>query len=346
MQTFWHDLRYGTRLFIKNPAISLIAVIALALGIGANTAIFSVVNAVLLRPLPYKNPERIAMIWMSNPKLGVEQDWHSYPNYTDYKEQNQVFEEMAAFNNRSFNLTGTGDPVRVTGAWATASLFPVLGVEPLLGQPFTAEAEEPGKDLVAVLSYGLWQRRFAGDPNIIGQPINLNGVNRTIVAVMPASFAFPEKGDDIWVPLATSPQNKQARNAFWLKAVGRLKPGVSIEQARADMGAIGNRLDEQYFQAGYGANLVLLHEQETGKVKPALIVLLAAVAFVLLIACADVANLLLARAAVREKEIAIRTALGAGRWRLIRQLLTESALLAMVGGAIGVVLAIWGLDVL
>jgi putative ABC transport system permease protein len=346
MQNFWQDLRYAVRMLGQKPAFTLIVVLALAIGIGANTAIFSVVNAILLRPLPYKNPDRLAMIWMSNPKLGVSEDWHSYPNYADYKEQNQVFEDMAAFNNRSFNLTGTGDPVRVIGVWSTASLFSVLGVEPLLGQPFTNEAEEPGKDLVVVLSQGLWQRRFASDPNIIGQLINLNGTNRTVVAVMPASFAFPEKETEVWIPLAVSPQRRQARNSFSLKAVGRLKPGVSLAQAREDMGAIGNRLDEQYFQAGYGANLVPLHQQETGKLKSALIILLAAVAFVLLIACADVANLLLARAAVREREIAIRTALGAGRWRIVRQLLTESALLALLGGAVGVLLAILGLKAL
>jgi putative ABC transport system permease protein len=346
METLIQDLRYAIRMLLKKPSFTAIVVLALAIGIGANTAIFSVVNAILLRQLPYKQPDRLSMIWMDNPKLGVDQDWHSYPNYVDYKEQNQVFEDMAAFNNRSFNLTGAGDPVRVVGVWTSASLFSVLGVEPTLGRAFTEEEEEPGKDLVVILSNGLWQRRFGGDTGIVGQPINLNGVNRTVVGVMPASFGFPEKRTELWIPLALNPQRKQARFAISYKAVGRLKPGVTMEQASADMGAIAKRIDDQYFQSGYGINLVKLHSQETGKVRPALLVLLGAVAFVLLIACANVANLLLARAAMREKEIAIRLALGAGRSRIVRQLLTESALLAVAGGGVGLLLAVWGLDAL
>ncbi|MEK6410812.1 MAG: ABC transporter permease [Acidobacteriota bacterium] len=346
METLLQDLRYAVRMLRTKPSFTIIVVLALAIGIGANTAIFSVVNAILLRPLPYKNADRISMIWMDNPKLGVAQDWHSYPNYVDYTEQNQVYEDMAAFNDRSFNLTGTGDPVRVVGVWTTASLFSVLGVEPALGNIFTQAEEEPGKDLVVVLSNGLWKRRFGGDPGIVGQSISLNGVNRTVLGVMPASFTFPEKQTELWIPLALNPQRRQARNSISYKAVGRLKPGVTIEQARADMGGIAKRLDDQYSQSGYGINLVPLHDQETGTVRPALLILLGAVAFVLLIACANVANLLLARAALREKEVAIRVALGAGRWRIIRQVLTESALLALAGGAAGLLLAVWGLDVL
>ncbi|HKS40353.1 MAG TPA: ABC transporter permease [Blastocatellia bacterium] len=346
METLLQDVRYALRMLVKKPSFTAIVVLALAIGIGANTAIFSVVNAILLRPLPYKTPDRIAMIWMTNPKLGIDQDWHSYPNYTDYKEQNQVFEDMAAFNDRSYNLTGTGEPVRVMGAWATASLFSVLGVDPAQGRAFSVEEEEPGKDRVVVISHGLWQRRFGGDAGVIGQPISLNGVDRTVIGIMPANFAFPQKDTELWVPSGLSPQRKQGRSSFFLKSVGRLKPGVTVAQAQSDMGAIGDRLDEQYFRSGYTANIVSLHEQETGKVRPALLVLLGAVVFVLLIACINVANLLLARAATREREIALRTALGAGRFRLVRQLLTESALLAFMGGIAGLLLAYWGLKAL
>ena len=346
MEILVQDLRYTVRMLLKKPAFTAIVVLALAIGIGANTAIFSVVNAILLRPLPYKDFDRISMIWMDNPKLGVKEDWHSYPNYVDYKQQNQVYEDMAAFNNRSFNLTGTGEPIRTLGAWNTASLFSVLGVPPAVGRVFTEDEEEPGKDLVVVLSNGLWRSRFGSDPNIIGQSISMNGANRTVIGVMPSGFSFPDKTTEVWVPLALSPQRKQARSVISFQAVGRLKPGVSMAQASADMSAIAKRLDEQYSRSDYGVNLVLLRDQETRSVKPALLVLLGAVAFVLLIACANVANLLLARAATREKEIAIRVALGARRSRIVRQLLTESAVLGLTGGAAGLLMAVGGLKVL
>ena len=347
MDVILQDLRYGIRKLAKNPGFTAVVVLALALGIGANTAIFSVVNATLLHPLAFKDPGRIAMVWMDNRKLGVDQDWHSYLNFLEYKNGSQTFEDIAAFNDRSFNLTGAGDPIRVLGAWATASLFPVLGVDPILGRAFTSDEEEPGRDLVVVLSHGLWQRRFGADPQIIGQQISLNGKNRTVIGVMPASFRFPDKDAELWVPLSPDAQLRNNRNALWLKAVGRLKPGVTLEQARADMGTIAGRLEQQYdFMSGYGVNLVPIHDQVVGSVRPAMLVLLAAVALVLLIACANVANLLLVRAAAREREIAVRAALGAARGRLVSQMLTESIVLATAGGVAGLLIAVLGLRML
>ena len=348
METLLQDLRYALRMLIKKPAFAVIVVAALALGIGANTAIFSVVNSILLRPLPYRDPGRLVMIWMDNKRMNVDQDIHSYANYADYRGQNQVFESIAAYSGISVNLVETGEPERILGAAATASLFDVLGVDPQMGRVFTTDEEQIGQDKVVVLGYGLWQRRFGRDPNIVGQQILVSDVSRTVIGIMPPSFKYPHKDAEIWVPLALDENRKQSRGSFGYYAIGRLKPGVSIEQARAEMGSIASNLERQYpdMLEGYGVNLVPLHQQVTGKVRPALLVLLGTVAFVLLIACANVANLLLARAAGREREIAIRTALGASRIRLIRQLLTESALMGLAGGAVGLLIAKWGLSAL
>ena len=347
MENLVQDLRYGVRMLLQKPAFTFVVVLALAVGIGANSAIFSVVNAVLLRPLPYADPERLVMIWMDNSRINIAEDWHSFPNYTDYRDHNEVLELIAAFNNRSFNITGSGEPERVQGAWMTTSLLPLLGVAPALGRNFSSEEEQPGKDQVVIIGHGLWQRRFGGDPNILEQTIMLNGNPRTVIGVMPEGFAFPAKDSEMWVPIALTQQQMAARNSIAYQVIGRIKPGVTFGQAKANLETV-NRwiLNQNPGQEGYGVNPVPYHDQVVGSVRPALLALLGAVAFVLLIACANVANLLLSRAAARSREIAIRTALGAGRGRIIRQLLTESLLLALIGGALGLLIAFWGLNLL
>jgi putative ABC transport system permease protein len=347
MESLLQDLRYAFRSFSKKPGFTTVAVLTLALGIGANTAIFSVVNSIILKPLPYRDPDRLAMVWMDNARINVKEDWHSYPNYVDYRDNTQTFEDIAIFNNRSLNLTGDGEPERVPGAHGSANLFTVLGVEPIRGRTFTVEEEERERDLVVVIGYGLWQRRFGGDPDVIGRKIDLNGVGREVIGVMPEGFHFPARDTEMWVPPGLNQRSREARGSFWIQAIGRLKPAVTIEQARADMSGIAAGIVERFpYMEGYGSNIVPYHEQVVGNVKPALLVLLGAVAFVLLIACTNVANLLLSRAAARERETSIRIALGAGRSRLIRQFLTESVLLGVASGAVGVALAYWGLNVL
>src|SRR6266576_1887612 len=344
----WRDLRYGLRMLAKNPGFTIVAVIALALGIGANSAIFSVVNTVLLRPLPYKNPERLVMVWEENSKQGFPRDTPSPANFIDWRDQNHVFESMAAIVEASFNLTGAGDPERIDGHGVSAGLFSLLGVEPQLGRAFRPEEDKPGGSHVVIISYGLWQRRFGSDPGIIGNPINLNGKSFIVVGVMPRTFQFPTRKDQLWVPLAFDAKEAGQRGSHYLEVLARIKPGVTLQQAQAEMTTIATRLQQQYPETNtsIGAVVTPLHEHVVGDIKPALLVLLGAVAFVLLIACANVANLLLARAAVRQKEIALRLALGAGRARLIRQFLTESVLLAALGGGIGLLLAVVGLSVL
>jgi len=348
LDDLWQDLRYGLRMLLKNPGFTAVAVIALALGIGANSAIFSVVNTVLLRPLPYKVPEQLVMVWEENSKQGFPKDTPSPANYIDWRDQNHVFEAMAAMTEISFNLTGAGDPERIDGQRVSASLFLLLGVEPQLGRAFRPEEDKPDANHVVMMSYGLWQRRFGGDPGIIGKPINLNGESFTVVGVMPQGFQFPTRNDQLWIPIAFDAKEAGNRGSHYLEVIARIKPGTTLQQAQIEMTTIAARPQQKYpaTNTSIGAVVTPLHEQVVGKIKPALLVLLGAVAFVLLIACANVANLLLARAAVRQKEIALRLALGAGRARLIRQFLTESVLLASLGGGVGLLLAIGGLDVL
>ncbi|HXG64194.1 MAG TPA: ABC transporter permease [Blastocatellia bacterium] len=346
METLSQDLRYGVRMLLKNPGFTAAALLALTLGIGANTAIFSVVNAVLLRPLPFEESERLVLVWEKRMALGRVRNVASFPDYYDWKAQNTVFEDMAAYRGGGFTLGGD-TPERIQGTVTTPNLFSVLRVQPQTGRSFLPEEDQPGNNLVVILSHGLWQRRFAADPNIVGQTVLMNDRNYTVVGVMPADFIYPNRRTEIWVPLTPDQDDRNNRGGHSLGVIARLKPGITLDQARAEMDGIAANLEQQYqVNTGHGVNIFPLYEEVVGDIRPMLWVAFGAVGFVLLIACANVANLLLARAATRQKEIALRTALGAGRGRIVRQLLTESLLLALAGGALGVLLALWGVDAL
>jgi putative ABC transport system permease protein len=329
----------------KSPGVTAVAVLTLALGIGANTAIFSVVHALLLKPLPFPEMERLVAIWDESARYSHNEV--TVANYLDWKAQSQSFEHLGVYRWWSTNLTGVEPPERVQGFLVSASLLDALGMKPALGRSFRTEENEPGKDQVAILMHGLWQRRFGGDPNIVGQTITLNGVARTIIGVMPPEFNFP-RGAEVLAPLAFTPELSRNRGNHAYLAVGRLKAGGSLEQAQADISTIARRLEQQYPETNTGLSAIVypLLADTVRQYRAALLVLMGAVGFVLLIACANVANLMLARTTGRLREVAIRAALGAGRGRIVRQLMTESLVLAVLGGALGVLLAVWGLDLL
>jgi len=344
MESLLQDIRFAFRTLLKKPGFTIPAVLAMALGIGTITQVFSVVNRVLIDPLPFDKPDELVAIWGSNKKLNLPRMTFSGADFLELKAQNQGLKDVAAINFWGVNLTGGGEPERVQGFQVSASLFPTLGVTPILGRAFGAEEDQPGNDQVVVLSYGLWQRRFGGDPKIVGQTVQLNDKPYTVIGVMGSDFQYPRRSAEIWTPLALDAKQQKDRASRFLLLVGRLKPNVKLEQAQADLNNFFARLQEEYpdTNAGFNIWMVPLKEMIVGPARQDLLITLAAAIFVLLIACANVAGMLLARGASRSKELSIRLALGAKRMRLIRQLLTESVVLALIGAVFGLFLAYLG----
>jgi putative ABC transport system permease protein len=348
MESLIKDIRYSIRSLLKHRRFTMIAVITLALGIAANTAIFSVVNSVLLRPLPYPDSDHLMALREFN--MPKQPDAQIAPgNFLEWRRQNPVFSALAAYRNISYNLTGDGDAERLLAGRVSAGLFTVLGVRPVLGRDFLAEEDQPGHEKVVLISYGLWQRRFGSDVNVIGRTLKLSGENFTVVGVLAAGFRLPDARErELWTPIAFTGNERELHNAHYVEAIARLKPGITLEQAQTEMNAIAARLAQQYPEANSGWNVRVtpLLDFVVGDAKAVLWLLVGAVGFVLLIVCVNVANLLLARAVDRQKEMAIRAALGAARLRVIRQLMTESVLLALVGGVVAWPLAVWGVQAL
>lgn len=354
METLLQDLRFGIRTLTKSPGFAIVALLTLALGIGANSAIFSVINAILLRPLAYQNPDQLVLINHNYQKINLKASVSAF-GYTHYRDNAKSFESISAITGWAANLTGEGEPERLTGQTVTANFFDLLGVKAVMGRTFAVGEDSEGKNRVVVLSHGFWQRRFASDKSILNKTLSLNGENYTVVGVMPPSFQYGREIGmivDLWAPIVFTPQQlspDSLTNEF-LSVVGRLRVGVTQEQAQAEMRNIASNLRQQYMQGSDATNWDLLltsfRQFVVGDISTMLWIVMLVVGFVLLIACANVANLLLARAAARQKEIAVRTALGAGRWRIIRQLLTESVLLSVVGGALGLLIGYWGVKAL
>src|SRR5580658_2931759 len=353
MSTWMQDIRFALRSFAKNPWFTVVAVLSLAIGIGANTAIFSVANALLLRPLPYRNPARLVILWNRSPGLGITQDWFSTAQYFDIKAEHRGFEQVAIAIGGTYNLTGWGDPERVGAIRVSSNLLTMLGAHPALGRLLTPEDDSPGLPSTAVLTDAMWTRRFGRDPNVVGKPVMINGQNFEIVGVLPHGFSLPQEvvpllygteQAEIFLPLPLDPAaDSLVRDHEDYNIVGKLKPGISVTQAQAEMDTITARLRSQFPEnyppnGGLTFSIVPMLEQVVGNVRRSLWVLVGSVGFVLLIACANVANLMLSRAVARQQEIAVRTALGASRWQIVRQLLTESLLISLGGGALGILI--------
>src|SRR4030095_5466214 len=357
-----NDFRFAIRQLLKTPAVTVLAIATLAIAIGANTAVFSLINTMLIRPLPYRAPQELVLLWQRFSAQGLDQIPVSAPEYLDYEKQTTSFEHIAAFDYTDLNLTGGDMPERIQGAVVAPSLFPLLGVGPIQGRVFTNDEFGEGRDSVVILSARLWQRRFNSDPNLVGKEIALNGRNFTVIGIMPGTFQFPlpllgvqggtfAERVDIWKPIAFTKSELESRGSRSYGVIGRLKKGVSSAQAQAEVNTIHANWLKQFPDnyspdVRFGGTLYPLHEQVVGGMRTALLILLAAVGVVLLIACANLTTMLLARAAAREREFAIRVALGATRLRVLRQILSESVLLPVIGALVGALLAVWGLDLL